>query len=200
MKKILLILFVFGLVLLYSNVFADVVTTRKLNSTTSTYQTQNTQNTVTIKRTKLANNVKTCVPYSENAQFDVNGVNFVFNIKIAGWTNNKCRMDFTSNANGISDSFKSLYGVDASQAEVVTFAPKFRCEFTKQQLAQFGDSILQEEERKNGATNNMLKNPNQINVSQFSQKDLELASLLFDGSTCTMLNSGELNNLINSLF
>jgi len=188
------------MILLCTRVFANVVTTKRQINPGVQRSSSSSQSAV---QRKLAHNIKNCIPYSESTTFDVSGVNIIFDIKIAGWINNKCRMDFTSNATGASSSFKSLYGIDSSQAEIMAFAPKFRCEFSKQQLAEAGDSILQEEERKHGAGNNMLKHPDNIDITQFanmSSNDMKLLSMLTDGTTCKMLNTEDLNGIINSLF
>ena len=152
MKKIYAILILIGL-FVGSQVLADVVTTtRKINRpTTQQYHKPTTQQyhkpTTTPSRTtgsRLSDSVKNCRPYSETMVTDMGGVNFGFKVTIGGWINNKCRLDFISDAQGIASSFEQIYGVSASQAQISTFAPKVRCNFTKQQLAYVGDSILQE--------------------------------------------------------
>lgn len=80
-----------------------------------------------------------------------------YKVSIEGWINNKCRLNFAANISGTNSSFANLYGVDPSTATILSFAPKIQCNFTKQQLEYVGDSILQEQERNHGATNNMLK-------------------------------------------
>ncbi len=204
MKKISFGFLAIIILAMSSQVFADVVTTRRINKPQSqTQQAPKRTQTSSTKpmsatTTRLVNNVKICKPYSESNTFDVDGMNFNFSIKILGWVNNKCRMDFVSDTAGIASSFQSLYGVDASQAEIFSFAPKFRCEFTKQQLADVGDSILQEEARKNGEK--MLKNPNEIDIVPMSANDMKLMSMLTDGKTCQMLNTGDVNKILDSLF
>ncbi len=211
MKKFGFISLAMALVVLamFSQVFADVVTTRKIAKPQPQSQTQqvprktqtSSSTNLSASTTRMVNKVKTCTPYSESNTFDVGGRNVKFNIKILGWVNGKCRMDFTSDTAGISSSFQSLYGVEASNAEIYSFAPKFSCGFTKQQLAEVGDSILQEEARKNGGK--MLKNPNEIDIlslGQMSSNDMKLMSMLTDGQTCQMLNTGDVNKIIESLF
>ena len=97
--------------------------------------------------------------------------------------------------------FKSLYGVDSSQAQIYTFEPKIRCEFTRQQLEYVGDSILQEEERNAGAKNNMLKNPNNISVSSsnMSASDERLLDVVINQGACKILNGGDMGKMLDSL-
>lgn len=206
MKKIFTILILLG-VFIGSQVLADVVTTtRKINKPTTTPSQQynkpaNTQYKPQQNTTgrKLADSVKSCRPYSETMVTDMGGVNFAFKVSIGGWINNKCRLDFVSDAKGIASSFEQIYGVSASQAQISTFAPKVRCNFTKQQLAYVGDSILQEEARKKGGNGRMLKNPNQISFSGFSSSDARLMDVLMNDNACTILNANDLGNMLQSI-
>lgn len=208
MKKFGIALFALIVLTMFSQVLADVVTTRRINNQETVPQvqtrsnvSQNTDSNIPVTTRRLVNNVKSCSPYSESSRFDVGGMNFDFNIKIAGWVNNKCRMDFIANSAGISSSFQSIFGMDASDADVYSFAPKFKCEFTKQQLAEVGDSILEEESRKNGGK--MLKNPNNIDIlsmSQMSGNDMKLMQMLTDGKTCQLMNAGDVDKILNSIF
>lgn len=207
MKKIYAILILIGL-FVGSQVLADVVTTtRKINRpTTQQYHKPTTQQyhkpTTTPSRTtgsRLSDSVKNCRPYSETMVTDMGGVNFGFKVTIGGWINNKCRLDFVSDAQGIASSFEQIYGVSASQAQISTFAPKVRCNFTKQQLAYVGDSILQEEARKNGGNGRMLKNPNQISLGGFSDSDARLLDVLMNDRACTILNANDLGNMLQSI-
>lgn len=210
MKKFGFIFLTVIVLAMFSQVFADVVTTRRVSKPQQqTQQSQqvpkktqaSTSKNLSASTTRMVNKVKTCTPYSESNTFDVGGMNFKFNIKILGWVNGKCRMDFTSDTAGVASSFQALYGVEASNAEIYSFAPKFSCGFTKQQLAEVGDSILEEESRKNGGK--MLKNPNEIDIlslGQMSSNDMRLMSMLTDGQTCQMLNTGDVNKIIESLF
>lgn len=210
MKKLYIILLLAGL-FLGSQVLADVVTTtRKINKPqTQTQQkprqiqsgTKNTTPPVTRRTTgnKLVDNIMSCKPYSETMVSDIDGVNFDFKVTIAGWVNNKCRLDFISDVSGIASSFKQIYGVDASQAQISAFAPKVRCEFTKQQLAYVGDSILQEEARKKGANGRMLKDPDEIAFDNFSASDARLMNVLLNDRACTILNANDLGNMLQNL-
>jgi len=212
MKKICFLLVFLIFCVIGSQVFADVVTTRRLtkpaqNSVQKQRPTSTTKNYVPVQKrktqSKLANNLQTCLPYSEQQTYDVGGVNFLFNVKIVGWVNNKCRLDFESKMDGIASTFTSLYGIDPSSAEIQAFTPKIRCEFTKQQLVEIGDSILQEEARRKGAKNNMLKNPNSINIvpiSQMNSSDQKLFDLVMSGTACKMQGGEDLNGIINSIF
>lgn len=210
MKKVYLVLLL-ALILAGGQVLADVVTTkRQINRPTgvnSHPQTRtNSRTTVQTQRpsgTKLSNSVKTCKPYSEQLNSNIGGINFAFNITIAGWVNNKCRVDFIAQSTGINSLFESLYGVSPSQAQISTFEPKIKCEFTKQQLERVGDSILQEEERNRGARNNMLKNPADIDISglaNMSGSDAELMNVILNDRACTILNAGNSQRMFESLF
>lgn len=222
MKKIylislLLVLFACGQVL------AEVVTKRPITkrpvqtqyrtnsgeqSTTQTKTSTPIQNQTQTKRvstggSKLADSVTMCKPYSETLNSNVSGINFTFNIKIAGWVNDKCRIDFIAKSTGINEMFQSLYGFSASDAQISTFEPKVKCEFTKQQLLSVGDSILQEEERNRGAKNNMLKNPNEIDISglaNLSGSDIGLMNVILNERACTIQNTSNSNAMFESLF
>lgn len=219
MKKIYFIL-LFLLVLVGTQVFAEVVTKRPVtkrpvqvqNRNQNQYQNRNQvkpiqNNNLQTKRqatgNKLADNMTMCKPYSETLHTNVGGINFKFNIKIVGWVNNKCRVDFVAQSTGISDMFSSMYGFDASDAQITTFEPKVKCEFTRQQLESVGDSILQEEERNKGARNNMLKNPQNIDISglaNLSGSDVGLMNVILNDRACTILNAGDSGAMFGSLF
>lgn len=200
---ILLILCIFG-----CSVFADVVQTqrpiRRPQAEEQTLQKTN-RNSQSSSKTgdKLSDSVKMCKPYTETLNTDVSGLNFKFKVSIEGWVNDKCRLDFIAQSTGISDTFKQIYGVDSSMASIFTFEPKIRCEFSKQQLESVGDSILQENERNAGATNNMLKNPMNIempSMSNMSGSDLRLMDVLLNDKACTILNAGDSSGMFESLF
>ncbi len=213
MKKSYLILLL-TVLFLGGSVFADVVqTTRKINKPPVQTQQKNTgTNSPRVQsgsnvnknapQNKLVNNVKMCKPYSETMTFGMSGVDFDFNVKIDGWVGNKCILNFNAKSNGANSTFQQLYGVDASSAQIFTYAPKVRCGFTKQQLEYVGDSILQEKERNNGASRNMLKDPANIDISSFlnmSASDRRLMDVLLNDRACTILNMNELNNMMNGL-
>jgi len=231
MKKIYLIFSALLFIFAGLNVFGEVVTTRKINrpqsSQNQTYSQSTTKNTTTgsgtvkkngtsttVKTTqtpaitvrpsgnKLADSVKMCKPYSETLDSDMGGVNFRFNIRIEGWVDNKCRLNFTTQSTGINQMFQSLYGIDSSQATIMTFEPKIRCDFTKQQLLSVGDSILQENERNGGAYNNMLKNPQDIsfNPATFSNSDIKLMDVILNDKACKILNAPDSNQMFESIF
>lgn len=214
MKKI-----VYGIVFivaacLISKVFAEPVTTvRKINpqakpsvneikKTPTTTQKKNYQQpSKTQQSSPLSRNMKMCKPYKETMVSDMGGVDFNFLISIDGWVDNKCVVNFNAQSSGINSMFKSLYGVDASQAQIYTFEPKIRCAFTRQQLEYVGDSILQEEERKAGVKNNMLKNPNNISISSshMSQSDERLLDVVLNQGACKILNGGDMGQMLDSL-
>lgn len=202
---ILLTVFVAGV-----KVFGEVVTTRKIRKPTNqqpSVQTQikkkTTSQIVKPSGNRLADSIKMCRPYSETLDSNVGGVNFNFKVKIAGWVNNKCRLDFIAQSTGINQMFTSLYGVDPSDATVMTFEPNVRCDFTKAQLQSVGDSILQEDERNKGARNNMLKNPSDIDLSALSnpsESDAKLLDIILKDRACTILNSADSNGMFDAFF
>ena len=122
MKKLFLMLSIVAVAILVSSKgFADVVTKRPVNRpSTTTHHRPNYNNTTQTQRkstgNKLADNVMMCKPYSESLNSNLGGRNFNFNVRIEGWVNNKCRLNFVARSTGINAIFKSLYGVDVCQA------------------------------------------------------------------------------------
>ena len=111
MKKIYGILILAGL-FIGSQVLANVVTTtRKINKTPTTQQYRKPTTPSRTTGSRLSDSVKNCRPYSETMVTDMGGVNFGFKVTIGGWINNKCRLDFISDAQGIASSFKQIYGI-----------------------------------------------------------------------------------------
>lgn len=211
MKKVIFGIVLIAIICMIGNVFAQPVTTvRKVNPSASqevrktpaaqpkkTYQ----QAPRAQQASPLANNMKMCKPYKETMVSDMGGIDFNFLISINGWVNNKCVVNFNAQSSGINSMFKSLYGVDSSQAQIYTFEPKIRCEFTRQQLEYVGDSILQEEERNSGAKGNMLKNPNNISISSsnMSESDERLLDVVINQGACKILNGGDMGKMLDSL-
>ena len=212
MKKFYVTLIMLATLIFGLKVFGEVVTTRKINKPTAPQTQPQTQpkapktlktNIPKSSGSKLADNIKNCRPYSENLDTNLGGVDFNFKLRIEGWVNNKCIMNFVANSTGINSMFKSLYGVDPSQATVVAFEPKVRCEFTKEHLESVGDSILQEEERSHGAHNNMLKSPADIDMSSFynmSDTDQKLIDILLNDRACKIQNSANSNGMFDAFF
>lgn len=213
MKKLYLVIALIA-VFIGGQVFGDVVTTtRKIQQQEKTkpVQTQTSKPKTLIRtnynnsnQNNFANNIKSCKPYSESMNSDYLGMNVAYSLKIVGWVNNKCRLDFSADTKGVSSSFEQMYGIDPSNATVLAFAPKIRCEFTKQQLEYVGDSILQENERNAGASQNMLKDPNTVDLTSLglggmSQSDQRLMKVLMNDKACTILNMGDLNNLMQNM-
>lgn len=214
MKRFYLIILL-SVLLAGGSVMADVVTTqrkiRQQPEQTRQVPQQVHKKTITTNHqqspkpsgNKLADNMRMCKPYSEMMDSDLMGVNFNFKISIEGWVNNKCRVNFVAQSTGISETFQQIYGVDASQAQIFSFEPKIRCEFTKQQLLSVGDSILQENERNAGATNNMLKDPKNIalpSMDNLSASDVGLMNVILNDRACTILNAPNTNQMFESLF
>jgi hypothetical protein len=149
---------------------------------------------------KFASNLQTCKPYKETMDAEYLGVRINYAIEILGWENNKCILNFKSQMTGIGDTFSKTYDIDPEDVAVNSFTPNIRCEFTKAQLLYMGDSALQEEERNNGANNNMLKNPNDIVFPEFQNMTIEDAKLLhviFGNKACKIQNLEELKNMLN---
>ncbi len=210
--KIKYLVIIFIIILFGCSSLADVVTTqRKIRPQQEQKQTppkiyntnRPTSNAQVHKRTPqnpLANNIKMCKPYSETLSANYMGMNMNYKVSIEGWINNKCRLNFVANVGGASNSFSSIYGLNPSDVTVLSFAPKIQCNFTKQQLEYVGDSILQENERNNGATNNMLKDPNNISLTNISASDQKLLDVVLNQQACTLLNTGDLNNIMQMLY
>ncbi|MBD5401923.1 hypothetical protein HDR58_03855 [bacterium] len=203
MKKIYLIALISLLFIGTQVCFGVVTTTRKSSPNTSQNKTQETKQVTTVQRkstgSKLSDSVKMCKPYSESLGADFMGMNISYQVSIEGWINNKCRLNFIAQTNGTSQSFEQLYGISPEDAIVSSFVPKIRCEFTKQQLDYVGDSILQEQERNSGKRNNMLKDPNSISISSLSPSDGKLLDVVMNQGACQILNSGDLNKMLDSL-
>ena len=212
MKKICLLLATLIVIGVGIGVFADVVTTtRRLNPENQNVQQniqQRTRQNIAQPQTnltgnKLADSVKMCKPYSESLNTNVSGLDFNFKVTIKGWVNDKCHLYFAAQSTGINEMFESLYGFDRSMAKITTFEPKIRCEFTKSQLNLVGDSILQEQERNNGAKSNMLKNPQEIQIPTFgslSESDSKLMNVILKDRACNILNAPDSNQMFESLF
>lgn len=205
MKRFYLILLL-GIMLVGTQVFASVVTTKRriptrqpdsytqqrrpsstINNRGRNYKPQNNKND------QMEYNLKTCKPYSESLYSDLGGVGFNFNIQILGWQNGKCRVTFKAESAGITSMFESLYGVSPDQATIQTFEPKINCAFTREQLARVGDTILQERARNAGATNNMLIDPTTLTMPSYqnaSGSDKELFDVLLNEGACQIMNSG----------
>ncbi len=151
----------------------------------------------------LSKFIKTCKPYKETLNAKYMDIDMNYEIEIAGWINNKCVINFTSKANGISSDFGKEYGLTPDDIiNIDVFAPKIRCEFTKTQLLLAGDSILQENERNAGKKNNMLKDPNNISFPEFtdlSLSDYKLLQILFSPNTCKILNLEDLKKLFTDI-
>ena len=201
------------LALVCGRVFADVVTTQRRvikpspinqeelekNIIQNIEKSQNLEiNKSAPKTTRLVESIKTCKPYREQMSSDYMGMNFIYEVKIDGWVNNKCQLNFTANTNGVSSSFQDLYGIDINEAQIKAFAPKVKCQFTKEQLAFVGDSILQEEERNNGAKNNMLKDPNEISIESLNSTDMKLLDVVINQQACQIINTDDLNNIMKN--
>lgn len=201
------------LALVCGRVFADVVTTQRRvikpspinqeelekNIIQNIEKSQDLEiNKSAPKTTRLVESIKTCKPYREQMSSDYMGMNFIYEVKIDGWVNNKCQLNFTANTNGVSSSFQDLYGININEAQIKAFAPKVKCQFTKEQLAFVGDSILQEEERNNGAKNNMLKDPNEISIEDLSQTDMKLLDVVINQQACQIINTDDLNNIMQN--
>lgn len=169
---------------------------------------QNIENTSATKKVKtetdtgLTKFIKNCKPYKETLSAQYMGIDMDYEIEIAGWINNKCVINFTSKANGITSSFEDQYGISSQDLNLEVFAPKIRCEFTKTQLLLAGDSILQENERNSGKKNNMLKDPNDITFPEFTElnfSDYKLLQILMTGNACKIINLEDLKKIFSDV-
>ncbi len=150
------------------------------------------------QKQNVQNSLSMCVPYKETLTTEYMGMNMTYTIDILGWVNNKCVLNFESHMNGAGNSFLDIYGVSADSAQVYGFAPKVRCEFTKQQLLYVGDNILEE----NSRNHNMLKNPDQIefpNLNEMSFSDLKLLQIILNDKACKVINSEDFMQLFEGL-
>ena len=207
MRKIITISLL-ALFFVCTQTLATVVTERKVNKETPSQSQEvqtpyanssSSQPAVVTRQRKMVQAIKNCQPYTEHMDSDYLGMNVSFDLKILGWIGDKCKMAFDANTKGTSSSFSKMYGIDPSEAEVFAFAPKIRCEFTKQQLEYVGDSILQENERSAGNVN-MLKDPNGINISpNLSSSDVRLLEVVMNQGACTILNLPDLDNVLQLL-
>ena len=155
------------------------------------------------QRSEMEENISVCKPYKEKMSAEYLGMLIDYELIIRGWINDKCVIDFVSTVKGTGASFSKTYNIDPNDAEIFKFAPQIKCQFTKQQLLYVGDSILQEKERDNGATNNMLKNPNNIHLPKMqniSGSDARLLEIVIGNSACEMVDNGNFNDMIKDLF
>ncbi len=207
MKKVIFIS-LFAVIFVCAQAFATVVTERKIYKQTPTgnsvqqapaANSMSQPPVVTRSKEKMSNAIKNCIPYHEHLDSDYLGMNVDFDLRIQGWVNNKCVMNFNANTSGASSSFNRMYGVEPSQAEIFAFAPKIRCEFTQKQLEYVGDSILQEQERSVGNVS-MLKDPNSISITNFSSSDMRLLDVVMRQGACVLLNVPDLDNVLQMLY
>lgn len=196
MRKILLIL-ILGLLFLSGQVFATVVTQRKIQGEDANIERGSVQ---TTQQPTLERNIRLCRPYTETLNADYMGMNMSYKIQIHGWVNDKCVLDFTAQTQGMNSMLSELFGSD-SGVSVMSFAPKIKCEFTKQQLEYVGDSLLEENSRSEG--NRMLKDPNSIDASTFSNlssSDSRLIDVVFNQRACSLTNTEDLNKMMQELY
>ena len=203
MKKMI---YIVALIVLFAGMssFASVITERKIQPRNTAPYNTNKQKPVVVPRKKnpISDNLLMCKPYTETMKSDYLGMNVDYKVSILGWVNDKCILDFIAQTNGTSSSFLGLYGINPDEAIVTSFAPKIRCEFTRRQLEYVGDSILQEQERNAGASNNMLKDPNSIklpNLLNLSSDEAKLFEVVLGSNACQIQNGGNLNNMIQDL-
>ena len=182
MKKIGFIVSLLA-VFICTSAVAEVVTTRRAVPQKPKEQAKTVSNTAVSS--KLANNIMTCTPYTEMLNSAFLGFPFNFAIKINGWQKDKCEVVFTANVT-IKETYQTTEGPydNVVDSRDEAFA---KCSFTKQQLERVGDSILQEEARKNGAK--MLKDPDEIDLSEFSnmsENDEALMDIIFRQGACSL--------------
>ena len=152
-----------------------------------------------LKSNNMQKSLSMCSPYKETLTTEYMGMSMTYTIDILGWVNNKCVLNFESHINGTGNSFSDMYDVPADSAQVFGFAPKVRCEFTKQQLLYVGDNILEE----NNRNRNMLKNPDQIefpDLSEMSFSDLKLLQIILNDRACKVINADDFIQIFEGLF
>lgn len=145
------------------------------------------------------NGLLMCTPYKEKLKTEYMGMNVEYTVEILGWINNRCILNFSMDILSPGSTFESTYGVSDDMVEVFGFAPKVRCEFSKQQLLYVGDSILEEKQK----DRKMLKNPEQIDSPDFrdlSFSDMKLLQVILNDRACKILNSDEIFNMFENLF
>lgn len=160
------------------------------------YKEQDNNNSSSLNLNKK---LSVCAPYKETSTSEYMGMNIRYTIEILGWQNGKCILNFESDFAGSGSSFEDTYGIPAESAQIFGFAPKVRCEFTKQQLLYVGDSILEE----NNPNRKMLKDPNQIsfpNMNDLSVNDVKLLQVIFNDRACNVVNSDDLTKIFEGLF
>ena len=148
---------------------------------------------------KYQSKVLMCKPYKESLLTEYMGMKMKYTVDIPGWIDNKCVLNFQADILDAGLSFKDTYGYSFEMAEVFGFAPKIRCEFTKQQLQYVGDSILEE----NKSDRNMLKNPEEIEFPDFkdlSFSDIKLLQIILNDKACKILNTDDFTKMFQGLF
>lgn len=205
MKKIYFVIFLL-VAFISTSAVAEVVTTKRK---VAPKQPEPVAVQQTTASSKLASNMMTCTPYTETLDSSFIGLLFNFKIQIKGWIDNKCEVDFTAEPTA---GFRSFYqyadnyeknnegGSYATSYGIVEhiYIAKAKCAFTKEQLAAVGDSILEEEKRKNGGK--MLKNPEDIDISglyDMSPNDEALMDMVFRQGACTIQNGQNSSMLLN---
>ncbi len=153
-------------------------------------------------QTNLEKNILTCKPYNEKMSAEYLGMLVDYELYIRGWIEDKCVIDFISKVKGAAPSFNETYNTDIQNVQVYSFAPIFKCQFSKEQLDYVGDSVLQENERDSGNVKNMLKNPNTIELPQMdklSPYDMRLLEVILRDKACKLQNEDDLSKMINEL-
>lgn len=154
-------------------------------------------------KSNFEQNFAMCKPYREKLSAEYLGMLIDYELIIRGWINDKCVIDFVSRVKGTGPSFSKTYNTAPKDAQIFSFAPQIKCEFTKEQLEYTGDVVLQEKERDSGITNNMLKNPNSINLPQMnnlSQSDTRLLEVIIGDRACEIINDKNLEEMVKNLF
>lgn len=152
-----------------------------------------------VKSETFEDSLSLCNPYKEKLSTKYMGFNMKYSIEILGWINNKCVLNFSADISGVDSSFKDNLNSSVDIAGIFGFAPKVRCEFTKQQLLYVGDNILEESK----SDRNMLKNPDEIEFPDFkdmSFSDVKLLQIILNDKACKVVNTEDLVKLFQGLF
>lgn len=144
-------------------------------------------------------NLTLCSPYNEKLSTTYMGINMKYSIEILGWVGDKCVLNFNADILGLDSSFDDSTTQSSDTFEVFGFAPKVRCEFTKQQLLYVGDNVLEESK----SDRRMLKNPDEIKFPDFkdmSFSDMRLLQIILNDKACKVVNTDDFVRIFRQLF
>lgn len=144
-------------------------------------------------------NLSLCEPYKEKLSTTYMGFNMKYSIEILGWIKDKCVLNFNADILGLDSSFEDTLAQTSESFEIFGFAPKVRCEFTKQQLLYVGDNILEESK----SDRKMLKNPEEIDfpdLKDMSFSDVKLLQIILNDRACKVVNADDFVKIFQGIF